>query len=86
MRGGAGADVFIFDFDKAADLILDFNIAEDRIDLSDWPLIYQHTALTFTPTAWGCLISFGEEAIYVKSYDGSALYAHDFTASMFLFD
>ncbi|HSF65441.1 MAG TPA: hypothetical protein VLA78_13705, partial [Paracoccaceae bacterium] len=58
LTGGAGADIFVLAADGQRDVIADFNIAQDRIDLSAWPFLRNTGQLTVTPTATGAVITF----------------------------
>ena len=64
---------------------MNFDFSEDRLDLSDWPMLYDAAALTFTPTTWGVIISHHSEAIYLRSADLAPLYENDFTSENFIF-
>lgn len=48
LTDGAGADTFIFVYDTATDIITDFTVGVDQIDLSAWPELRSNTQLTFT--------------------------------------
>ena len=75
LRGGSGADTFVLAADGAADRILDFEPGKDRLDLSDWPMLYGTGQLNWTVTDWGAKIRFGEETLRIESWDGGSLTA-----------
>ena len=85
LMGGAGADVFVLARDGQQDRIADFTDGEDRIDLSDWGMIYSVSALTIQSTATGARINFGGEVLIVDSANGKPLSAANFTDADFLF-
>lgn len=60
LSGGAGADLFVLARDGATDIITDFQVGVDRIDLSAWGPIHALSALTITATATGALIQYGD--------------------------
>jgi Ca2+-binding RTX toxin-like protein len=88
MNGGAGADVFVFGIGaqqaQIAARIEDFNIIEDRIDLSDWGRIYHISSLQITSRSDGAEVRFGDQVLQVDSYDNSRLDA-DALSDNFLF-
>lgn len=73
LTGGDGADVFVFTADGGADMITDFRIGQDRINLDDWGMVYDISSLTIRGNALGAAISWQEEVIYVRSHDGTRL-------------
>lgn len=85
LYGGAGADVFVFVEDGAYDFIMDFESGIDRIDLSDFDMVYSIAALTISSTITGARIGVGDEAILVTSVTGEPLTAADFSAASFIF-
>ncbi len=70
MWGGAGADVFVLAGDGQDDVIRDFTLGEDRLDLSGWGRIYAVEALPMVGRRGCVVIRFGQEALYVYSADG----------------
>ncbi|MBY5935537.1 calcium-binding protein [Tateyamaria omphalii] len=78
--GGAGADVFVLTGDGDRDIIQDFDITEDRLDLSDWPLLRYASQLTFSSRSDGILIRFGDEELVIRTIDGAPLTAQDILA------
>ena len=71
--GGAGADIFIMAFDGLPDVISDFTVGEDRIDLSGWPMVRDIRQLTMTITATGMRITYGDETLTIQSADGQPI-------------
>lgn len=78
LQGGAGADVFVMQADGQADTIADFTVGEDTLDLGAWAGLRSMAQLTFTPTADGITLSYGDESLTLTSADGAPL-----TASVF---
>ncbi|WP_128255035.1 calcium-binding protein [Falsirhodobacter deserti] len=75
MRGGRGADIFVLSADGEADTILDFNPAEDRLDLSRWLLLHQANQLGVQMTTDGAILTFGNEVLRIVTADGRPLSA-----------
>lgn len=84
LTGGAGADVFAMVADGQADAIKDFDLTEDRIDLSAWG-VSSLDQLTITQHASGkVIVRYGPEAMSVN--DGAwTLAAGALTAEHFVF-
>ncbi len=78
MSGGPGTDTFILTEDGAIDTILDYDPAEDQIDLSRWTFMRSLFQLTFTPTPDGIEITRGAETIRIHSASGASLSCSDF--------
>ncbi|WP_139229874.1 calcium-binding protein [Litoreibacter janthinus] len=78
LTGDAGADLFALTADGQPDLISDFQVGVDKLDLSRWGQVYSMEALTFTPLSNGIRIEFGSESLTVLSNDGRALTQSDF--------
>ncbi len=85
LTGGEGADVFVFDPDGEVDQITDFDISEDRINLSFWNFLYSASALEFSALEGGVQISFRDETLNVFTVDGVHLSESDFSDAL-LFD
>lgn len=85
LTGGAGADIFVLAADGTRDDILDFNIAEDRIDLSGWGRIYDTSALTWSERSVGAVVTYGDEVLIIYTSNGAPLAASDFRPEQ-LFD
>ncbi|WP_413872372.1 M10 family metallopeptidase C-terminal domain-containing protein [Albidovulum sp.] len=83
--GGTGVDTFIFVQDGVYDFIMDYERGADRIDLSDFDMVYSMARLTISSTASGARIGIGDEAILLTTMDGQPLTAADFSNASFLF-
>ncbi|MCT8330674.1 calcium-binding protein [Albidovulum sediminis] len=79
MRGGAGADVFILSADGSADRIEDFDIAADRLDLSDWLMLNSIGQIAIEATATGAILRYGSEVLEILSHDGTSLLPGQFS-------
>ncbi len=79
MTGGAGADLFVLTADGVTDRITDFDLRFDRLDLSDFVLLYDVAQLMIRPTATGALLFYGAETVEVISAGFTTLFATDFT-------
>jgi Ca2+-binding RTX toxin-like protein len=84
MAGGAGADIFVMAADGTADTIWDFNPDEDRIDLSAWPFLRSTAQLTMTMTDTGFDITYGEEVLHVRAFDGRTIDHRTLTDDMLI--
>ncbi|WP_386684956.1 calcium-binding protein [Loktanella sp. R86503] len=73
MLGGAGADVFFLSNDGQRDVIQDFELGVDRIDLSGWDFLRARDQLIMSITATGFTISYGEELLVVNSANGQPI-------------
>ncbi|MES2550984.1 MAG: hypothetical protein V4630_15015, partial [Pseudomonadota bacterium] len=71
--GGAGADTFVLTADGVRDVIGDFQLGTDRIDLSGWGPIHSLAALSITATATGATITYGEEILELRTPNGLPL-------------
>lgn len=85
LNGGPGADLFVLAKDGADDVIEDFNITQDRLDLSRLENVHGRADLTFAHLSGGVEIRAGDEVLKIKSHDGHTLAAWQFTDAM-LFD
>ena len=79
LTGGTGADTFMLVGDGGTDRITDFELGQDRLDLSHWSGFTHVQQLTVTSTATGAILSFSNEQLVVESADGRSLSATDFT-------
>ena len=77
MSGGNGADIFVFQEGSGTSHILDFEPGQDRIDLSDLPMLRDLAQLTITTTSSGAQIEYRGHVINVTSADGQPLTASD---------
>lgn len=73
--GGTGADLFAFAADGKADRIRDFDVAEDLIDLSAWPLLRSLDQLSITSQPYGGQIRFNSDSVQLHSLSGQPLEA-----------
>ncbi|WP_090271326.1 calcium-binding protein [Thalassovita taeanensis] len=71
LTGGAGADVFVFTADGQTDRITDFQPGLDRVNLDDWGMVYDISALTLTSTSWGGRIIWRNERIDLYLENGA---------------
>jgi len=85
LRGNGGADIFVFRDDEFQDTIMDFQMGIDRIDLSDWGMVYSLAELEIIPIAGGAEIRFEDHSLIVIASHGRMLTAVDFQESYFIF-
>lgn len=71
--GGAGADTFVLAKDGQIDVIRDFDITQDRIDLSEWGMIYSLAFLQLDATSYGLRVRSGAEDLRVYSSTGTTI-------------
>ncbi|WP_336096900.1 calcium-binding protein [Roseovarius sp. CH_XMU1461] len=84
MTGGAGADIFCLDDDLPVDRVLDFNLGEDRIDISRWG-VQSLDALTIISRSYGAELRYGDLAARLYDDGGAQLYSSDFSSGDFIF-
>ena len=77
LYGGAGEDVFVLRADGAIDVIADFEVGIDRLDMGDLGRFYTLDALSFIATATGGELSIGTERVVLTTADGRPLRAGD---------
>ncbi len=77
LEGGGGADVFIFTPDGVDDWIRGFNPADDRIDLTAFPGVYDISDVAFHTRKHGALLIYGAERLGVVSFNNKPLSADD---------
>lgn len=73
LSGGAGADVFVLGADGRRDVIADFDMREDRIDLTRWAFFRNAGQLGIVSTATGAVLRFGAEELELLSANGKPL-------------
>ena len=81
LSGGAGSDIFVLMADGQADVIGDFQVGIDRIDLTGWGQLYTVGALTITTIANGAILSWGAEQATILSGNGQPIPASAFQSS-----
>lgn len=68
--GGAGRDIFVISADDQTDQIRDFQVGQDSIDLSGWPMLRSTGQLTFSITSNGGSIRFGDTELRIFTDTG----------------
>jgi len=90
LRGDDGADIFVLRRDAERDFILDFDISEDRLDLSHWDRLYSLDQLNISSRNHGVRIVFHDEELIINSSDGRSITRSDLETAdivfMFRFD
>ncbi|WP_265502089.1 M10 family metallopeptidase C-terminal domain-containing protein [Paracoccus beibuensis] len=81
--GGAGGDVFVASQVQGRISILDFDAAEDRLDLSMLGNIRSIWQLRFVPTSSGVMILYGQTILDITTRDGRSLSIGDFSNALF---
>ncbi len=84
LYGGAGADIFVLAADGATDVIADFQLGIDKIDLSAWGRIHALDALTITATANGAMVTYGDEVLEIRSANGQPILPGQFRLTDFV--
>ncbi|WP_068304656.1 calcium-binding protein [Pararhodobacter sp. CCB-MM2] len=77
MIGGAGADTFVIREGSGATAIQDFRPGEDRLDLSDLPMLRDPSQLTVTSTSSGAVIEYRGHVVVISSALGQPLQIRD---------
>lgn len=84
--GGAGADIFVLKSDGRDDIVADFEIARDRLDLSGWAFLRGPSQLEFFERADGVTIRYqgftGTETLHVLSRDGTPIATDEIAAAI----
>lgn len=83
MRGGTGRDTFVPGYGTKLVTILDFDPAQDRLDLSELAYIRSVAQLQILPAATGALLVAGEVRIEIRTTSGAPMRASDFKDAMF---
>ena len=78
LTGGTGADSFLLAFDGARDTITDFDLAQDRLDLSEYFLFQSAAQLAVQSTSWGATISYAGDITDIYTSSGAPLTRSDF--------
>lgn len=79
--GGTGADIFVLASDDMVDKIMDFQPGVDRLNLTEFEMLYDVRQLNVEPRAWGAEIVYRNEVTYVYSADGRSLDISHFTTA-----
>ncbi len=69
LTGGAGRDTFVLVSDGEQDVILDFNPAFDRLDLSSWPMFHDPESLVVTSNNSGAEVIWRDEILTLRGPD-----------------
>ena len=77
--GGTGADLFIFTPDGQTDTVADFQLGQDRIDLSAYPLLHSIADIGVFDTSQGVRLDLGDEDLLINASSGSSLNTADIT-------
>ncbi len=83
--GGAGADIFEFVAETRTDRVMDFEIGIDRLDMSDYAMLYSYTDIAITPTANGAMLEMNGDTLILDSIDGTPLDFSMFSQDDFIF-
>ena len=81
LHGGTGRDTFMFGDNHGNDIISDFVIGEDMIDLTDVPGVSKFADLTITEDGTDVLVDTGQGVIRLNNVD-----IQDVDASIFAFE
>ena len=73
IAAGSGADVVKLAFDGETDRVVGFKQGEDRIDLSEWPMLYDMSRLEIAPFAAGARVHYFDETLILTSIDREPL-------------
>lgn len=73
MTGGNGADLFVLRSGGHSVTITDFDPANDRLDLSHWPMLRSPDQLTITSTRWGAVITYLDNTLTIQTASGQPL-------------
>lgn len=84
MTGGVGADTFVFRQDKRMDKVMDFEVGIDKLDLTDFAMLYTIDQLHIEQKSWGVYIEFGNDRFHIEA-DGRQLLVSELAADDFVF-
>lgn len=82
LEGGAGQDLFVLWHDNARDVIADFELGQDRLDLSGMPFFHDPSGLEVTSMSWGALVTWRGEEAEIHRAGGGGLSRADILASI----
>jgi len=84
MWGESGADIFVFRQDRRMDSVMDFEDGIDKIDLTDFAMLYSIDQLMFVQKLYGVEVSFRDDRFHIEA-DSGILQVADLTAEDFVF-
>lgn len=84
LRGDGGRDTFVLVEDGARDVILDFQLGFDRIDLTDFSQTGGLGGMSIISRSWGAEFRIGADILEVRNAAGTSLRAEDFDANNLL--
>ncbi len=64
---------------------MDFEIGIDRLDLSDYAMLYSYTDIAITPTTNGATLEINGDTLVLNSIDGTPLDFGMFSQDDFIF-
>ncbi|MDM8166148.1 calcium-binding protein [Roseovarius sp.] len=73
LEGRGGADRYVFTADGQTDTVIGFNPAQDILDLSGLPFLYDVSRLEIVSTSYGARITHRGETIILRSANGQPL-------------
>ena len=73
LSGGSGADLFVMRSGGGVVRITDFDLSQDRLDLSDYTMLRNPDQLSVTSLSDGAQIVFRDEVVVIQSHDGAPL-------------
>ncbi|MDE9451493.1 hypothetical protein J3R80_13545 [Aliiroseovarius sp. Z3] len=79
LTGGAGADIFVLTADDMLDIVTDFQPGVDKLNLSEFHMLYDASQLQVISRSWGAEIIFRNEITHVHSANGQSLSKSHFT-------
>ena len=82
LSGGAGRDVFSMAADDELDRIADFDVMQDRLDLTRWRQLRDVGDLDIQTAPTGATITYGDEVLEITSSDGTGLAAATLRATI----
>ncbi|MFQ6553778.1 hypothetical protein AAD018_015680 [Aestuariibius insulae] len=82
--GQGGRDTFVFTKDGQDDVIRDFRLNEDRLDLSMIAPFYTIDQINFLPHDGGVILDFGGERLVIETANGRSLERSDFAPHHFV--
>lgn len=82
LSGGGGRDIFVLRADAQVDTIVSFERGTDRLDLSDWPFLYDLAGLDILPTARGAVVTWRNETLVIETMNGRSLSEQDVRAAV----